>query len=233
MVTWLTLDYGKITTLIKGSQRPKSAFIGQYDLFYTCELVFYSRQPHRLPIAKECMPLKPRAQFRHKWKASAIASYMTDLISRIIIPDTPTSELFRFMDAGLDQAEEYGVSDSFVFWFELKLFTLLGLAPRLQHCLTCNEPFAPGIAHTQFAYAQGGIFCKKCTSKNPQGLPLTPDVLATLIAWQRAQSPQITRRKVRPQQRDVINQVLRLFLAYHLDMSLTRRDITLNTINYL
>jgi phosphoesterase RecJ-like protein len=40
VVTWLTLN-GVITTLVKGALRPKSAFIGQYDLFYTCELVYY------------------------------------------------------------------------------------------------------------------------------------------------------------------------------------------------
>ena len=34
VVEWLT-PHGKIRTLVKGAVRPKSAFLGQYDLNYT------------------------------------------------------------------------------------------------------------------------------------------------------------------------------------------------------
>jgi len=43
VVVWLTRDHGKLATLVKGAQRPKSPFLGQFDLFYTCELLFYAR----------------------------------------------------------------------------------------------------------------------------------------------------------------------------------------------
>ena len=42
VVTWLTPDHGPVTTLVKGAVRPKSAFLGQYDLNYTCEIVYYA-----------------------------------------------------------------------------------------------------------------------------------------------------------------------------------------------
>ena len=48
MVQWFTPAYGKITTLIKGAQRPKSAFLGQFDLFYSCELLFYARERNHI-----------------------------------------------------------------------------------------------------------------------------------------------------------------------------------------
>ena len=43
VVTWLTPDHGPVTTLVKGAVRPKSAFLGQYDLFYTCDILYYAR----------------------------------------------------------------------------------------------------------------------------------------------------------------------------------------------
>ena len=42
VVRWMTPD-GPVTTVVKGAVRPKSAFLGQYDLNYTCEIVYYSR----------------------------------------------------------------------------------------------------------------------------------------------------------------------------------------------
>ena len=54
MVTWLTLDHGRVTTPVKGAQRPKSAFIGRYDVGYTCELVFYARERNGVHHIREC-----------------------------------------------------------------------------------------------------------------------------------------------------------------------------------
>ena len=43
IVQWLTRENGKISTIIKGAQRPKSGFWGQYDFFDTTELLFYAK----------------------------------------------------------------------------------------------------------------------------------------------------------------------------------------------
>ncbi len=64
VVSWLTADHGRVATLIKGSQRPKSLFLGQYDLFYTCELLFYRHERDGLHIARECTPLTRRDRLR-------------------------------------------------------------------------------------------------------------------------------------------------------------------------
>ena len=52
-VVWLTRQHGKIVTLAKGSQRPGSALLGQFDLFYTCEVLFYAREQRQVHILKE------------------------------------------------------------------------------------------------------------------------------------------------------------------------------------
>ena len=43
VVAWLTPDHGVVSTLVKGAVRAKSAFLGQYDLLYTCDLLYYAR----------------------------------------------------------------------------------------------------------------------------------------------------------------------------------------------
>ncbi|MFU8781421.1 MAG: DNA repair protein RecO, partial [Kiritimatiellia bacterium] len=76
IVTWLTADHGKISTTIKGAQRPKRVGGGQYDLGYLCELLFYEREINGLHIFKDCMALKSRICLRGCWRETAIVSYL-------------------------------------------------------------------------------------------------------------------------------------------------------------
>ena len=108
IVNWLTVDHGKIATIIKGAQRPRNIFLGQYDLFYTCELLFYLRLFQGLHIVKECFPLKHRSAFRTYWPGTACASYFAGLAGKIAPFYAPQRNIYTLLDAALDffSAEE-------------------------------------------------------------------------------------------------------------------------------
>ncbi|HBA83616.1 MAG TPA: DNA repair protein RecO [Verrucomicrobia bacterium] len=232
MVSWLSPDYGKITTTIKGSQRPKSMFLGQYDLFYTCELLFYAHEHRQSHIIRECTPLKTRDRFRQDWNACAVASYLTDLIARISPADAPHPELFELLDSGLDFLAESGATESFVFWFELRLLDRLGLTPRLQNCMDCARDLTAGVQGMGFSYARGGILCPACArEKHSSVLPLAPDILAMLRGWQRARTAQnaVTIQHTSRQVQKVSG-LLGIFLGYHLDTALNSRTIAFDIL---
>jgi DNA repair protein RecO len=232
IVSWLTPESGKIATLVKGSQRPKSFFLGQYDLFYTCELVFYARERAGIHIARECAPLKTRNRFRSDWKAAAAASYLSDLLFRVSPPDAPHHDLFDLLDSGLDHLAAGGAVASFLFWFELKLLGTLGLAPRLKRCLNCARELKPGARRARFSYSRGGILCSACAEAGAEGsLPIAPDILAILTGWQRARSPQAAlSTQCTTWQLGEIEKFLGFFLAYHLDTALPSRGIALDVL---
>jgi DNA repair protein RecO len=232
IVSWLTPEAGKIATLVKGSQRPKSFFLGQYDLFYTCELVYYARERAGVHIARECALLKTRDRFRSDWKAAAAASYLSDLLFRVSPPDAPHHGLFDLLDSGLDRLAADGAAASFLFWFELKLLGALGLAPRLIRCLNCERELKPGARRSKFSYSRGGILCSACAEAGAQGsLPIAPDILAILTGWQRARSPQAAlSTQCTTWQLGEIEKLLGLFLAYHLDTALPSRGIALEVL---
>ena len=233
MVSWLTADYGKITTTIKGSQRPKSQFLGQYDLFYTCELLFYAREHHQAHIIRECSPLKPRSRFRSDWKACAAASYLTDLVSRSSQADAPHPEVFELLDAGLDFLAASGADESFVFWFELRLLEHLGLAPRLQNCMDCGRDLVTGVPHMGFSYARGGILCAGCARAAPprDAVPLSSLAAARLAGWQGCADPSSTQAEACPRRTwRECETALGAFLRYHLNLPLPSRDAALDAL---
>ncbi|MBP7829504.1 MAG: DNA repair protein RecO [Kiritimatiellae bacterium] len=231
IVSWLTPDQGRIMTMVKGSQRPRSAFLGQYDLFYTCELVFHRRDRGGLHIARECAPLKTRPRLRRDWKAAATASYITGLTARAVPPEAPQAGLFSLLDSALDHLEAAGSGEAFVFWFELRLLEQLGLSPRLRQCAACGGELSPRRA--DFVAARGGLLCADCAGKTA-GEPrprVGGDILGMLAAWQQARAPQgPLRTRCGARQKAAIEALLGGFLVYHLDLQPVGRREALDVL---
>jgi DNA repair protein RecO (recombination protein O) len=232
IVTWITPDHGRIATLVKGSQRPKSAFVGQYDLFYTCELLYYPRERGAVHLAKECSPISTRDRFRSDWRAAVCASYCSDIVTRASPPDAPHPELHALLAHALDDLAEDGGTEAFIAWFDLKLLAALGLAPQMNRCLACGNELQAADRHARFAYARGGILCPSCAGQDKRDtLPISPDVLAALIGWQRAPTPRQTRStRLTSRQIDAIQNILGLFAGYHLDLPLRSRGIAIDLL---
>ena len=231
IVSWLTPDRGRLATLLKGAHRPRSMFLGQVDLFYTCELVWYPRDRGTLAIARECCPLKTRDRLRTDWKAAALASYLAGLTAQVSPPEAPHPGLFELLDDALDQVAAGTTGAPVLFWFELKLLEKLGLAPRLERCAACGALLHPSRG-ADFVVARGGLICPHCSGSETSGRPrAAPDVVAMMSAWQQAAAPQgPARTRLRPSQWAAVETLLGEFLAYHLDVLPQGRAIALDVL---
>lgn len=247
IVTWLTADHGRLTTIIKGSQRRKSRFLGQYDLFYTCELLFYLRLHQGVHIVKECSPLKTRVALRSRWRAAACASYFAHLAGRISPPYAPHPELFRLLDKALDAFAEERQIEACLCWFELKTMAAMGLAPQLLACLQCRRRLdgrasVSGRGGTDdsgghgrrvfFSHAGGGVLCGVCAgARGAAAEPLAPDVLGLLRFWQASRSWSSARiARCAPRQLEAVARLLGLLLRYHLEVAPIPRDLALEVM---
>lgn len=254
IVTWLTSEHGKLATLVKGACRPKSRFLGQYDLFYTCELLFYTRERNALHIIRECSPMKPREALRTNWMASSYASYVCDLVARVSPEGQQQAELYQLAVSSLDFLCAGTAKPQFLSWFELKLMKTLGLAPQLLKCPACRSNL---VSHRSgqslFSCVRGGILCADCakrrdpstgsTSSLQAKLPsnelgtggtdrstfhISPDILAMMRSWQNADSARTAQNtKCTREQLLEIRKLLGIFLNYHLDMMPRSRNVAL------
>lgn len=233
IVAWLTPDQGRIATMVKGSQRPRSLFLGQYDLFYTCELLYHRRERGGLHIARECSPLKWREGLRRDWRAAAAASYLCGLVAQAVPPEAPQESLFRLLDSALDHLDSSGAGEPFVFWFELRLLEQLGLSPRLRQCAACGTELALSPRRSEFAAARGGLLCGVCADRPGGGIRprVGGDVLGMLAGWQQARSPQgPLNTKCSVRQIAAIEVLLGGFLEYHLEFQPVGRREALDVL---
>lgn len=135
IVDWMT-DAGRVATVVKGATRPKSAFLGQYDLNYTCETVFYARANGELHALRECSPVSMRERLRGRFRALAVADYCRATV-RELSPSGPDARdwhgmLARTLDAlDADDADDGGLLARLLA-FDMETLRLSGLSPEME-----------------------------------------------------------------------------------------------------
>ena len=160
IVVWLSRTHGKLATLAKGSQRQRSGLLGQFDLFYTCQLLFYAREQRNLHILKECFPLNPRPAFRTDWRACAAASYAAGAVDRAAPFGPAPAGLHDLLADTLDRLAARTPGPAFLPRFELRLLRELGLAPDWNRCAKCRTDLLAAGGRVDVAH--GALRCEPC-----------------------------------------------------------------------
>ncbi|MBQ9432045.1 MAG: DNA repair protein RecO [Kiritimatiellae bacterium] len=232
IVTWLTEDFGKITTPVKGACRPKSAFLGQYDLFYTCDLHFYRRDHDGMHAIRECAPLELRETLRDNWRAVAAAGYLADLISRTAVTSTESRDLFAAWADTLDRLPQSQDLHLLMLWFELRLLKSLGLQPDLTICPECHPQEQPWL---RFSPASGRFCCPHLAQRSDGEVTLSVHRRVRNLAKWLLQSPipPAPRLKMPENEKKIaenenpllgLSRFLGIFIKFHLDApSVVRR----------
>ena len=136
IVRWMTPD-GPVATLVKGAVRPKSAFLGQYDLNYTCETVYYARARGELHALRECSPLNARERLRGSYRALVLAEYMRAQVAALAPHGADAADWFALLEGALDDLAAGGCEDGAelvraLLAFELRVLALAGLSPEIE-----------------------------------------------------------------------------------------------------
>lgn len=138
VVSWLTPE-GRIVTVVKGAVRPKSAFLGQYDLNYTCELVYYARTHGEARALRECSPLVLRSELREDWRAFALSDRFR-MLAEILAPSGKEAlPWFALLASSLNElvanarkpAEMRASYVALLLDYELRALELAGLKPDI------------------------------------------------------------------------------------------------------
>jgi DNA repair protein RecO len=237
MVTWLTPDYGKIVTAVKGACRPKSAFLGQYDLFYTCDLLFYRREHDGVHAIRECAPGALREPLRHNWRAAAAAAYLADLMARVTVGHQEAAPLFALLTRALDRLADSPQNDplELILWYETHLLQHLGIMPDFTTCPHCHTPDRPWL---RFSLPSGRFLCPHLATSQPgeATLSLHRDVQALFRALCKTVRPlsgeQVPsgfaskKNGVHPNLVLGLSRFLGMFIAFHLDVPSAVRRVT-------
>ena len=214
MVVWLAVDGRRLVTSVKGAARPKSAFLGRYDLFQTCELLYYAAGRDGVHVARECDALRRRDNLRVNWRAERAASWFSALADIAASSDAASPALFDLFGETLDTLDALpGAPPPALFArFEAKALAFLGLRPNF-----APPPDSPPGGALRFNLAAG----RAAAPDDPAADPVVPVPAAavalfeTLLASPSVGPGSSLLRETPPGARPLLR-LLGLFLRYHL-----------------
>ena len=227
VVTWLTPDHGRTLTSVKGACRPKSAFLGQYDIGATCELLFYARDRGGIHAIRECTPSEMREPLHVDWRAGTAASYFCDLTASVSVPMQEAQALFTLLSQSLDALCTQTPGTGHLLAFEIAMLDRLGILPDLARCPACHTPERDWL---RFSLASGRLLCAHASSTAllEPSITLHRDVVAALCDHL---SPESALHF--PHSGDIalgIRRFLGLFIRYHLDLPPAARQVAFDLI---
>ena len=131
IVHWLTLDFGRLSTVAKGARRSKSPFAGKLDLFFLADFTFQQSRRSELHNLREVSVRDHHSALRHHLGYLQQACYFTQLLELMTEVSTPLPGLLELALQCLEVIPLSTPAPRTVFAFELKLLAQLGLKPDL------------------------------------------------------------------------------------------------------
>lgn len=135
VVSWLT-PQGRVGTVVRGAVRPKSFFLGQYDLNYTCDILYYARAHGDLHALRDCAPRERRDALRDDYRALALAGHFRRLVADYAPTGPDCAVWYALLSDALDALAGGAPGAAGLLAnclrFELEVLHLLGLSPEIE-----------------------------------------------------------------------------------------------------
>lgn len=159
IVSWLT-PLGKVTTVVKGAQRAKSFFLGQYDLNYTAELLYYARAKGELHALKECYPLETRDFMRENFRHIALSDYFRFLAYELSPHGPDAAKWYDLLENALDDLRGRKTLEellSALLVYEKNILNLSGLSPDFETYDKAKETLLFSIENGNYTSDEGRL----------------------------------------------------------------------------
>jgi DNA repair protein RecO (recombination protein O) len=197
LVTFFTLERGKVSCLAKGARRLKSKFGAALDLFARSRIIYYLRETRDLYTLSDAELVHSFSGLANGPERFLAAEQMAEFVLRTIQSHDPSPQLYRLLLNYLSTLESLQYPGSvnlqsticnlqspspfpaLVCSFLLKAASFLGFRPELRRCLICRRPIE-SQRPAYFEPGRGGVICPRCAGDNPRGTRLEPAGLDTL-----------------------------------------------------
>lgn len=160
VVTVLTPDHGRLKGFARGARKSRRRFGPALEPFAEVRLCWAARPGGELVSVREAELVTLRVGLRRDLETLALAGYGCELTETLYDEAVGFAEAFGLLRAFLDHLDAAGASAEARLLLELRLLTLAGIVPHLQHCSECHGPLPDGPVG--FSAARGGSLCPAC-----------------------------------------------------------------------
>ncbi len=182
ILTFYTLEYGKVQAIAKGIRKMRSRKAGHLEPFSRVELML--AKGRNLDVITQAEAQNTYENLRADLKLIAYAAYVVELLDRLTYEEGEHRLLYNLLVNTLARLDEGAPAQTAVHYYEVKFMDLLGFKPQLQVCATCGEKIKP---EDQFFSAKlGGVLCPRSLSADPSAWKVSLGALKYLRHLQRS-----------------------------------------------
>lgn len=178
-------DRGKLELVARGTDKLTSKLAAHVEPVSLAEIMVIrgKRQDYVGSAVQEAA----YPQLKQRWETAVTASVTLELAHAMISGSEHDERIFALLKKFLETVDEahaqplptiVSLQGAFLF----KLMALLGFAPQLQRCASCQKPIAP--TNPAFSMAAGGVVCASCSDRH-RAIPLSVDAVKLLRIYLR------------------------------------------------
>ncbi|MBW2574506.1 MAG: DNA repair protein RecO [Deltaproteobacteria bacterium] len=218
IVTFFTLNKGKISVIAKSAKKSTKRFAGILELFSVLDVVCSISRGKGLPVLQEAILKHPFSNIRSKIIKTAYASYWAELINQWMEKGQKQVQLFHLFRHVLSELDLGNTSEEALsILFQIRFLTIAGLGPNLKQCSICRaEMEKMKETRINFDLSKGGIICGGCASGNLQKIFLSKGTIKHLLWIQRGDLTRAVRIKFASRALMEGLEFLEVFVPYHL-----------------
>lgn len=218
IVTFYTLDFGKVKGIAKGAKRSQKRFGNTLEIASYVKATFFEKETSDLVRLSHCELIRPFAGLREDINKLAWASYFIELVEQLTGERIKNKSLFKLLIVFLSLIDRGILKEEIQRVFEVRLLSLLGYQPEFNHCLRCRKSLSG--ENFFFSVREGGILCAACAANLPGLIPVSLGTAKTLLLARSIPLDKVGRISFSPQSLKESEAILTPFLQQYLGKEL-------------
>jgi len=214
IITFLSVDRGKISGIAKGVRKPQSSLKGAVQPFIYSKLSFATGRGSLYTITQGEV-LNSFFSLRTDLTKIAYASYLAELAYYGTVEHKQAPGIFGLLLAAYTLLENDIDPRLAARVFELRFLKDLGFAPKLDSCILCGRK----AEYSRFflSVLRGGLICEACAGSNNNSV--SSGTVQIMKQFMNADLDKLLRLRFTDSVYDELDAAITPYLDYHLDYS--------------
>ncbi len=211
IVTFYTLESGKISGIAKGANKSKKRFLNKLEQFSYITLNYTEKQRSTLVFVTETELICSFMSLRTDLRRYISGCFIIETLLIATVERQADKNLFELLHWCLQALEDGKNHLAICTIFLIRLFDCLGYCPDFSSCRDCGQTFST-TENYSFHHLAGGISCKKCV--NHTSASSSPISMGTIRILRSALSEPLERLHRLHFSKQALNQSLKLLHRY-------------------
>lgn len=219
IVTFYTIDYGKVKGIAKGAKRSKHRFVNNLEPFSCIKLLFFQKQGRELVRIEQADILQRFDNLLLNLERLAQGSYCLELLNEMTPDGQKNEEVFELLRNFLERLDTGFDPQTLTICFEIKLLSLLGYYPHLDACVVCKQIPAQD-EKLFFSSDKSGMICPRCKGAAKSLIPISLGTVKFFTLAARTDIDKVERLQMPPWAMKECRNVMDDFVRYQLGKEL-------------